>query len=132
VKIVFNSNLVPSRPDPHGFAARLMAKWGHKTGQGLGVNATGIVQPLAVEQTTRPKGSKPGGSAGGFGSKEGSRMGKIINANEDVRQKEELERFGEPSRVVILSNMVGVDDVGDEDLPEEVGEYQAGGSLFGY
>ncbi|KAB5589274.1 DNA-damage-repair/toleration protein [Ceratobasidium theobromae] len=110
------------RPDPHGFAARLMAKWGHKTGQGLGVNATGIVQPLVVEQAARAKGSKPGGSAGGFGSKEGSRMGKIINANEDVRQKEELERFGESSPIVVLCNMIGVEDVGDEDLPEEVAQ----------
>jgi hypothetical protein len=98
-----------------------MAKWGHKTGQGLGVNATGIVQPLVVEQTAKPKGSK-GASAGGFGSKDGSNMGKIINANDDVRQKEELERFGEPSRIVVLSNMIGVEDVGDEDLPGEVGK----------
>jgi splicing factor 45 len=112
-----------SRPDPHGFAERLMAKWGHKTGQGLGVNATGIVQPLTVEQTGKPKGNKAGG-AGGFGSKEGGRMGKIVNANDDVRQKEELERFGEPSRIVVLSNMVGLEDIGDEELPGEVGEYR--------
>ncbi|KAF8610467.1 hypothetical protein BDV93DRAFT_550281 [Ceratobasidium sp. AG-I] len=106
------------KPDPHGFAARLMAKWGHKTGQGLGVNATGIVQPLIMEQTTRPKGNK----SGGFGAKDGSNMGKIINANDDARQKEELERFGEPSRIVVLRNMVGLEDVGDEDLPDEVAQ----------
>ncbi|KAG9085181.1 hypothetical protein FRC07_013439 [Ceratobasidium sp. 392] len=109
------------RPDPHGFAARLMAKWGHKTGQGLGVNATGMVQPLAVEQTSRPKGNKSG-SAGGFGSKDGGNMGRIIDANADARQKEELEKFGEPSRVVVLSNMVSVEDIGDEELPDEVAQ----------
>ncbi|KAG8745295.1 hypothetical protein FRC10_008311 [Ceratobasidium sp. 414] len=108
------------KPDPHGFAARLMAKWGHKTGQGLGVNATGIVQPLVVEQTTRPKGNK--GGSGGFGSKDSGNMGRIINANDDVRQKEELERFGEPSRIVVLSNMIGVEDIGDEELPDEVAQ----------
>lgn len=105
-----------------------MAKWGHKTGQGLGVNATGIVQPLTVEQANKPKGNKPGGS-GGFGSKDGNRMGKIVNANDDIRQKEELERFGEPSRIVVLSNMVGMEDVGDEELPEEVGKQKAGEPL---
>ncbi|CCO26298.1 DNA-damage-repair/toleration protein DRT111,chloroplastic [Rhizoctonia solani AG-1 IB] len=100
----------------------MMAKWGHKSGQGLGVNATGIVHALSVEQSNRPKGNKPGSSAGGFGAKEGNRMGKIVNANEDVRQKEELERFGEPSRIVVLCNMVGVEDIGDDELPGEVAQ----------
>ncbi|KEP54698.1 putative DNA damage repair protein DRT111 [Rhizoctonia solani 123E] len=109
-------------PDPRGFAERMMAKWGHKNGQGLGVNSTGIVHALAVEQSNRPKGNKAGGSAGGFGAKDGNRMGKIINANEDVRQKEELERFGEPSRIVVLRNMVGLEDIGDDDLPGEVAQ----------
>ncbi|CAE6363434.1 unnamed protein product [Rhizoctonia solani] len=109
-------------PDPRGFAERMMAKWGHKSGQGLGVNSTGIVHALAVEQSNRPKGNKAGGSAGGFGAKDGNRMGKIINANEDVRQKEELERFGEPSRIVVLRNMVGLEDIGDDDLPGEVAQ----------
>ncbi|KAH7340529.1 hypothetical protein B0J17DRAFT_651704 [Rhizoctonia solani] len=113
-------------PDPRGFAERMMAKWGHKSGQGLGVNATGMVHALTVEQSNRPKGNKAGGSAGGsaggFGAKEGNRIGKIINANEDVRQKEELERFGEPSRIVVLCNMVGMEDIGDDDLPGEVAQ----------
>ncbi|KAJ1310129.1 hypothetical protein OPQ81_006874 [Rhizoctonia solani] len=109
-------------PDSRGFAERMMAKWGHKSGQGLGVNATGIVHALTVEQANRPKGNKAGSSVGGFGSKEGNRMGKIINANEDLRQKEELERFGEPSRIVVLCNMVGVEDIGDDELPGEVAQ----------
>ncbi|CAE6462778.1 unnamed protein product [Rhizoctonia solani] len=109
-------------PDPRGFAERMMAKWGHKSGQGLGVNATGMVHALTVEQSNRPKGNKAGGSAGGFGAKEGNRMGKIINANEDVRQKEELERFGEPSKIVVLCNMVGLEDIGDDELPGEVAQ----------
>jgi len=103
------------RPDPHTFAARLMAKWGHKEGQGLGADGSGIVQALSVEQVKGGKGSD------GKGKGKGSGRGRIIDAGADARAKAEAERFGEPSRVIVLTNMVGPEDVSDPDLPGDVG-----------
>ena len=48
--------------------------------------------------------------------------GRIVNANEDERIKEEKDRVGEASRIVCLVGVVdNVDDV-DEDLTGEIGE----------
>jgi splicing factor 45 len=107
--------LTPPRSDPHGFAARLMAKWGHKEGQGLGADGSGMIHALSVEQVKGGKGTD------GKGKAMGSVRGRIIDASADARAKAEAERFGDPSRVIVLTNMVGLEDVNDPDLAEDVG-----------
>jgi len=116
------------RPDPHGFAARLMAKWGHKEGQGLGADQSGSVVPLSVERTaSKAKGMhaesatvKKGKQPAQIGKSTG--MGRIVNANEDEKARQDRIRFGESSRIVVLCNLVGAEEADDSDLREEIGK----------
>lgn len=108
--------------DAQTFAARLMAKWGHKEGQGLGVDASGIVQPLTVEKLEQGKGGGKGGKPTGQKGGIASARGKIINANEDEKSREDRQRFGEPSKIVLLTNMITMEDLHDEGLSEEIGD----------
>ena len=109
------------RRGSHDFAARMMAKWGHKAGQGLGADASGIVEPLTVQKARAAKAQEKGqpAAAGGIGIKEGAKVAKIINKHDD---NSERIRFGDPSTIVVLTNMVGLDDVEDGDLREEIGK----------
>lgn len=101
-----------------------MAKHGHVKGQGLGASGSGIAQPLVMERVKAakaPKGSEvevPKG-AKGMGIA-GKAMGRLVNANAEEKNRAELEKYGESSRIVVLTNMVGVEDV-DEDLQTEIG-----------
>ena len=113
-----------------------MRKWGHKEGTGLGAHGTGIVHALTAEHVVKPNDpshplskrqlAKQKAAAANAKNRKwtqsASSRGRIVNANEDERQREEKDRLGEASRVVCLIGLVtGVDDV-DEDLSDEIGE----------
>ncbi|KAK9058017.1 hypothetical protein SSX86_022857 [Deinandra increscens subsp. villosa] len=87
-------------------AQRMMAKMGWKAGQGLGKQEQGITTPLMAKKTDR-------------------RAGVIVNASEPKQQPEKKARGvsinGQPTRVVLLRNMVGPGEV-DDDLEAEVAE----------
>ncbi|KAG8900150.1 hypothetical protein FRB99_006210 [Tulasnella sp. 403] len=101
-------------------------------GIGLGSSgSSGLVEPLTVEQAkAKAKAPKfkagatqftPATSAGpsGIGAGAGG-INRIINSNPE-KGKEERERWGEPSRIVVLTNIVGLEDLDDEDLREDIG-----------
>ncbi|KAG8807239.1 hypothetical protein FRC17_004562 [Serendipita sp. 399] len=118
-----------TQQNPAGFAARLMAKYGYVEGQGLGVNADGIVEPIMLEKNLGPKGGKKGdvdgsgkkGGVGGMGIG-GARMGRIVNSQADEKNRADIARYGESSRIVLLTNIVSPEDV-DDDLQGEIGKY---------
>ncbi|WVF71550.1 hypothetical protein IAT40_006358 [Kwoniella sp. CBS 6097] len=118
------------------FAEKMMRKWGHKEGQGLGVRGEGIVHALSAEHVVVPP--KPGENlskrqlakqkAAMANAKNrkwvqnANSRGRIVNANDDSRMAEEKGRLGEASRVICLVGLVeGVEDV-DEELSDEIGE----------
>ncbi|KAI5858198.1 hypothetical protein GGS23DRAFT_336284 [Durotheca rogersii] len=110
-----------NRPGQKGFAARLMAKYGWAKGQGLGVDSSGIVQPLRVQVEKRKK--KPDSEGGGWAEPGG--RGRIIVSKTGSGSQSE-SKFGLMSKVVVLRNMLeGMEDLQAEmesGLGQEIGE----------
>jgi splicing factor 45 len=98
-----------------------MRKMGHVQGQGLGKSGTGIVHALAAEHVS--DGKKPASAAGKPGwTQSTSAKGRLVNLNQDAKQKEERERYGESSRVVCLVNVMSSVDEADQEMMEDLGE----------
>jgi len=104
--------------EQHGSAAeRMMRKMGYQAGQGLGVDGSGIKHALSAEHT-KPIVSKKGSSW----TQSKTAQGKLVDLNENERAKADMERYGEPSRIICLRNVVGSPAEVDDDLPGEMAD----------
>ncbi|GAA5831102.1 hypothetical protein JCM3766R1_006236 [Sporobolomyces carnicolor] len=126
----------PAEPDHRPFAERMMSKYGWTSGKGLGAAESGMTTALSVSRpsSTTPKLSRAqkkkqkhfglevaeapqGGAAVGMAA----RNNVVDSSRQGRAQEREKEMGGEPSRVVLLENICGADEVDDE-LPGEIAE----------
>lgn len=110
------------RWDCADFCYVVMRKMGHVQGQGLGRTGDGIVHALAAEHVDAGKKTKPGAAAKAGWVHAPSAKGRLVNMNEQTRQKEERARYGEPSRIVCLVNVLSSVDEADQETMEDLGE----------
>ncbi|KAH9816684.1 hypothetical protein DFH28DRAFT_890731 [Melampsora americana] len=119
-------NKAPGQPD---FARRLMDKYGWKEGQGLGASESGRTSILTVAAAPVQSGKKNKHTpeiGPGPVTAIGKGRGVVIDEAKAQRDREEKERYGEPTRVVYLTNVVAVDEVDDElshEIAEEAGKH---------
>ncbi|KAI9883607.1 MAG: hypothetical protein M1823_004622 [Watsoniomyces obsoletus] len=132
------------RPGQKGFAERLMSKYGWTKGTGLGLNNSGIINPLRVQvdkskkktsitttddgTTTKTKLAGRGRIVGGDKKKKNKKVD-----GEEEEDEEEEGMFGKMSQVIVLKGMVdnmdldrelhgdGIDN-GNGGLMQEIGE----------
>lgn len=93
-----------------------MSKYGWKKGQGLGAAQDGIVNPLSLQDDSS---KKPKHQQQPQEGASGGRRGHIVSETKEAKDKAEKDKFGEPSRFVLLTNLVGRSEV-DQDLPSEI------------
>lgn len=120
------------RPDNRPFADRMMSKFGWTQGKGLGASEDGMSTALSVARAAPALSKKAAAKAKAAGvappaaepqshGMAGSRA-KVVDSTREARlAKEREERGGDPSRVVLLTNLCGREEV-DDDLGGEVAE----------
>ncbi|GLD48134.1 splicing factor 45 isoform X1 [Lates japonicus] len=108
-------------------AHKIMQKYGFKEGQGLGKHEQGLSTALSVEKTSKRGGKiiigdaaeKPGSSLSGVAETSGG--GSAADASKKTEANPLTEILKNPTKVVLLRNMVGRGEV-DEDLEGETKE----------
>lgn len=114
--------MLPIELDDRPFAERMMESMNWKQGEGLGKQADGRIDALTVfrglSKNYKGKHKEVVGDverATGMGKARGA----IIDSTRESRIADESKRFGEPSRVVVLTNLTSPSEVDDE-LGDEV------------
>jgi len=104
----------PEQPKEDDFATRMMKKMGYKEGQGLGKDNQGMTAPLIMKKVDNATGVIAPGQQKREATQpaQGQPSGKQAKPTEAIRP---------PSKIVLLTNMVGAGEV-DEDLEEETAE----------
>lgn len=122
----------PSDSTPAGgsgdFAERLMAKWGHVAGQGLGAEGNqGRTEALVMEKVGGNDGAHKrrnfqrdewGETVASGATNSSMARGRYVG--KDPRAEADLERYGQPSEVVLLQDMIASQEDIDDSLPEEI------------
>ena len=118
----------PAEPDTRSFAERHMAKLGWEAGKGLGASESGMTTALSVQSAPSGQPSKKAlarhkaaGTAPLPPPTGLAARSNVVDASRAERERAQVEKHGEPSRVVVLTNMVGRGEVDDE-LGGEVAE----------
>lgn len=113
----------------------MFRKWGHTEGKGLGVREDGIQHALTAEHVlpqvdtskmSKRQLAKQRAAAANAKKRKWvqapNARGRIVNENENVRNREDLEKYGEVSRVVCLTGVAEDPEEVNDDLPDEIGE----------
>ncbi|KDE02872.1 hypothetical protein MVLG_06591 [Microbotryum lychnidis-dioicae p1A1 Lamole] len=113
----------PSLP----FAQRMMAKFGWEKGKGLGATESGMTSALSVSKNplpTKKNVSNPAAPSNSSTSTIASHSNRIIDRSKEGRKTQLDHQWGEPSRIVLLTNLCIVSEL-DDDLTNEVAEEAA-------
>ncbi|GAA5930638.1 hypothetical protein JCM1841_006824 [Sporobolomyces salmonicolor] len=125
-----SSSAGPAEPDNRTFAERMMSKYGWESGKGLGAAESGMTTALSVSRApavtassskkkVKKKDADPPPAAAPTGMASRS---VVVDSSRSTRLAEQAAQMGgEASRVVLLTNLCGANEV-DEDLPGEIAE----------
>ena len=112
-----------NEPKELSVAEKIMAKYGHKEGAGLGKSGQGMATPLEVERTSRRGGKIIAGKPSNTGYSNFQSGGTTQTPSTPTPPPpvniRKLPNLSKPTKIVCLQNMVSRDEI-DEELPGEV------------